>query len=94
MGNFIPFNNQETIMATIKDIAAKLGISVSAVSKGLNGAEDISEELRQQVLDTAIEMGYTPKRIRKESLRKLCVLVKNMDYCSNFAFHKYHINHS
>lgn len=73
-------------MATIKDIAAKLGISVSAVSKGLNGAEDISEELRQQVLDTAIEMGYTPKRIRKESLRKLCVLVKNMDYTNPEEF--------
>lgn len=73
-------------MATIKDIAAKLGISVSAVSKGLNGASDISEDLRQQVLDTAIEMGYTPKRIRKESLRKLCVLIKNMDYTNPDEF--------
>lgn len=73
-------------MATIKDIAAKLGISVSAVSKGLNGANDISEELRQQVLDTAIEMGYTPKRIRKESRRKLCVLVKNMDFTNPDEF--------
>ena len=73
-------------MATIKDIAAKLGISVSAVSKGLNGASDISEDLRQQVLDTAIEMGYTPKRIRKESLRKLCVLIKKMDYTNPEEF--------
>lgn len=73
-------------MATIKDIAAKLGISVSAVSKGLNGANDISEDLRQQVLDTAIEMGYTPKRIRKESRRKLCVLIKNMDYTNPDEF--------
>lgn len=73
-------------MATIKDIAARLGISVSAVSKGLNGANDISEELRQQVLDTAIEMGYTPKRIRKESRRKLCVLIKNMDYTNPDEF--------
>jgi LacI family transcriptional regulator len=30
-------------MATIKDIANKLGIAVSTVSKGLNGASDISE---------------------------------------------------
>lgn len=73
-------------MATIKDIAAKLGISVSAVSKGLNGASDISEDLRQQVLDTAIEMGYTPKRIRKETLRKLCVLIKKMDYTNPEEF--------
>ena len=45
-------------MATIKDIATRLGVSVSTVSKGLNGASDISEELRQVVLDTAVEMGY------------------------------------
>ena len=51
---------------TIKDIANRLGISVSTVSKGLNGANDISEELRQLVLDTAVEMGYSTKRSRKE----------------------------
>ena len=34
-------------MATIKDIANRLGVSVSTVSKGLNGASDISDELRQ-----------------------------------------------
>ena len=44
-------------MVTIKDIANRLGISVSTVSKGINGASDISDELRQQVLDTAIDMG-------------------------------------
>ena len=49
-------------MATIKDIANKLGISVSAVSKSMNGASDISEELRQLVLDTAVELGYSTKR--------------------------------
>ena len=52
-------------MVTIKDIANKLGISISTVSKGLNGASDISEELRQLVLDTAVEMGYTTKKIKK-----------------------------
>lgn len=67
-------------MATIKDIANKLGISVSTVSKGLNGASDISEDLRQMVLDTAVEMGYSTKRSRKEEHRKLCLFVENMDY--------------
>ena len=67
-------------MATIKDIANKLGVSVSTVSKGLNGASDISEELRHMVLDTAVEMGYSTKRSRKEEHRKLCILIKNMNY--------------
>ena len=63
-------------MATIKDIAARLGVSISTVSKGLNGASDISEELRQTVLDTAVEMGYSTKRSRKVENRKLCILVE------------------
>ena len=67
-------------MATIKDIANKLGVSVSTVSKGLNGASDISEDLRQTVLDTAVEMGYSTKRSRKEENRKLCLLIENMNY--------------
>lgn len=67
-------------MATIKDIANRLDISVSTVSKGLNGANDISEELRQMVLDTAVEMGYTTKKMRKEEHKKLCIFIENMDY--------------
>lgn len=67
-------------MATIKDIAEKLGIAVSTVSKGLNGASDISDEMRQLVLDTAVEMGYASKRMRSQKNRKVCILVENMDY--------------
>ncbi len=73
-------------MATIKDIANRLGISVSTVSKGLNGANDISEELRQMVLDTAVEMGYTTKRMKKEEHKKLCIFIENMEYESPNQF--------
>lgn len=73
-------------MATIKDIANRLGISVSTVSKGLNGASDISEELRQMVLDTAVELGYSTKRSRKVENRKLCIFVENMEYESPEEF--------
>ena len=66
-------------MATIKDIANRLGVSVSTVSKGLNGASDISEELRQMVLDTAVEMGYATKRSKKTENRKLCIFIENMN---------------
>ena len=67
-------------MATIKDIATRLGVSVSTVSKGLNGASDISEELRQMVLDTAVEMGYATKKSKKKENRKLAVFIENMEY--------------
>ena len=65
-------------MTTIKDIANRLGVSVSTVSKGLSGANDISEELRQLVLDTAVEMGYTTKKSKKEENRKLAIFVENI----------------
>lgn len=67
-------------MARIKDIANKLGISISTVSKGLNGANDISEDLRQAVLDTAVEMGYTTKKMKKAEYKKLCIFIENMEY--------------
>ena len=67
-------------MATIKDIANRLGVSVSTVSKGLNGTSDISDELRQMVHDTAVEMGYSTKRSKKVENRKLCIFIENMNY--------------
>lgn len=73
-------------MATIKDIANRLGISIGTVSKGLNGASDISEGLRQMVLDTAVEMGYTTKRMKKETNKKLCIFIENMDYETSNQF--------
>ena len=64
-------------MVTIQDIADKLGISVSTVSKGLNGGKDISESLRQQVLDTAVEMGYTSKR-KARTNKRIAFFIENM----------------
>jgi len=67
-------------MATIKEIANKLGIAVSTVSKGLNDASDISSDMRQLVLDTAVEMGYASKKMRATGTRKVCIFIENMDY--------------
>lgn len=70
-------------MVTIKDIAERLGISISTVSKGLHGASDISEDMRQQVLDTAIEMGYIIKR--KENRHK----AEGLYYCRKYGIREY-----
>ena len=67
-------------MVTIKDIAKRLGVSISTVSKGLNGGNDISESLRQQILDTAVEMGYSTKRSKKAENRRVCVMIDDMKY--------------
>ena len=67
-------------MATILDIAEKLGVSKGTVSKALNGAPDISETLRKTVLETAVEMGYTRQRRQKNTAKKMCILVENLEY--------------
>lgn len=71
---------------TIKDIANRLGVSISTVSKGLNGASDISEDLRQFVLDTAIEMGYQTKKMKKAENKKLALCIENMNYDKQESF--------
>lgn len=75
---YLEFGRQKN-MATINDIAERLHISKGTVSKGLNGADDISESLRQRILDTAVELGYT-KRGKKTKNRKLCIFIENMAY--------------
>ncbi len=55
-------------MVTIKDIADRLGIAPSTVSKGLNDANDISPELKKLVLDTSIEMGYVTKKMNPKTI--------------------------
>ena len=67
-------------MATIQDIADRMGITKGTVSKALNGAPDISETLQKQVLETAVEMGYTKLRRQKGALKKLCILTENIEY--------------
>ena len=55
-------------MATIKDIANRLGVSVSTVSKGLNGASDISDGIQHQ----AFQESGKPQALhfhRKHELR-------------------------
>ena len=75
-------------MTTIKDIAEKLGISISTVSKGLNGASDVSHELRETIIDTAVQMGYSTKRMKREENKKIAIFIANVTYESynNFGY--------
>lgn len=51
----------------------KCGVSVSTVSKALNGYQDISEETRALVLRYASEMGYFPDaNARALKMKKTC----------------------
>lgn len=66
-------------MATMNDIAKKLGISKSTVSKALNNASDVSLETKERILEIALELGYTNKHLQ-ERPQKLCILIENMEF--------------
>jgi len=47
-------------MISIKDIAVACGVSIATVSKALNDHNDVSENTKQIIRDTAKKMGYLP----------------------------------
>lgn len=47
-------------MITLKDIAAECRVSISTVSRALNGNELIRPELAASIRETAVRMGYQP----------------------------------
>lgn len=53
-------SRHERSTANIYDISRKCGLSVSTVSKALNGYSDVSDKTRWLVLKTAKELGYIP----------------------------------
>lgn len=51
---------------TIKDVARKLNVAVSTVSRAFNDKYDIRKETRDLILKTAEEMGYHPNPIAQK----------------------------
>jgi LacI family transcriptional regulator len=47
---------------TIKDLAAELGLSITTISRALNGYSDVGEKTRKRVAEAAQQMGYRPNR--------------------------------
>lgn len=68
----------------IKDIAKDLHLSVSTVSKALNGAFDVSKETKQIVLSYAKAHGYKSRdeRLTVKSLRRICFIYDNVNATS------------
>jgi LacI family transcriptional regulator len=48
---------------TIKDIAKRVGLSVTTVSRALNDFDDVSVETKELIRRTAAEMGYVPNSL-------------------------------
>lgn len=50
-------------MATMRDVAKKAGVSLSSVSRVLNGHPYITEEMRERVLAAIEALNYRPNRV-------------------------------
>lgn len=64
---------------TLKDIAQKVGFSITTVSRALAGYDDVAESTRQLILQTAAEMGYHPnataRRLRQRRTDTIGIIV-------------------
>ncbi|WP_421382232.1 LacI family DNA-binding transcriptional regulator [Bacillus salacetis] len=52
-------------MTTIKDIAKAAGVSVTTVSRALNGYSDVKELTRQKIAAVAKELNYSPNTLAR-----------------------------
>ena len=70
--------------ATIKDIARKLNVSISTVSRAMRNAPDVSADTKRTVMALADELSYQPNLLALSLKRKhthtIGVLVPNLDY--------------
>jgi len=55
---------------TIRDVAKKLNLSITTVSRALDGYSDVAQETRLRVIETAQQMGYTPNRAARQLRRQ------------------------
>ncbi len=55
---------------TIRDVAQHLHLSITTVSRALDGYDDVAVETRQLVVKTAQKMGYVPNRAARQLRRQ------------------------
>ena len=75
---------------TIRDVAAAAGVSVATVSYVLNGKKKVSEQTKQDVLDTIEKMGYVmdlnARGLTVKSTRLIGVVVPQTEPGSTLMF--------
>jgi LacI family transcriptional regulator len=79
---------------TIHDVAKRLNLSITQVSRALDGYADVSEETRNRVIQTAREMGYSPSRAARQLRRKRaeaigCIIPTSVPHFSNPFFSEF-----
>jgi LacI family transcriptional regulator len=80
-------------MTTIKDIAKAAGVSVTTVSRALNGYSDVSEKTRKKIEEIAKELKYSPNTLarslvmnKSKTIGLLVSGIKRESIKDNFVF--------
>ncbi len=55
---------------SIRDVARQLNLSITTVSRALDGYDDVAEETRQRVIAAARELGYAPSHTARQLRRQ------------------------
>ena len=55
---------------TIREVAKKLKLSITTVSRALDGYDDVATQTRRRVIRTARAMGYVPSRAARQLRRQ------------------------
>ena len=67
-----------------RDIAKKLGVNVSTVSRALNGLKGVSDDLKQKIEEMAKEQGYSPNpfaaSLRYDTTRTIGIVVPDVSF--------------
>ncbi len=70
--------------ATIKDIAKRLNISLSTVSRAMRNAPDVTADTKRAVLALSDELNYQPNKLalslKQKQTHNIAVIVPNLDY--------------
>lgn len=67
---------------TLRDIAFKLGVSISTVSRALNNAPEVNKDTKKAVLEAARSLNYEPNHVaqslRSNKTRTIGIIVPNL----------------
>lgn len=70
------------VKASIRDVAKRAGVSITTVSRALNGYADVSDDTRKRIQEIAAELNYAPninaRSLSGKSNRVLAFLVSGL----------------
>lgn len=65
----------QIVKVTLRDVAAKAGVSDATASKAMNGRSDIADSTREAVIKAAAELGYRRPRRRENDVERPTITV-------------------